>query len=574
SDVYQLAAVLHACASGAPFSRDTSQRAPLKPVARHLAAVLDQALSDDPSARPARASVLAEALVRANAGLAPNRTRASRVVARAPDTSKLKVAGDTLGSYRLERVLGEGAMGHVFLATHVTLGRKVAIKVLRPELSGTPELIQRFFQEARSVNQINHEHIVEIFDFVEEPGTSTVYCVMEALDGASLSVLLERDPLPLARATDIVRQLCEALSAAHAVGVVHRDVKPDNIFVTQRSGRDYVKVLDFGVAKLTSQTQPKVLETEDGAIFGTPTYMSPEQAEGRVVDHRSDIWAVGVLLYEVLAGVVPFQGQSFAGLAAKIIGQPPPPLPTQTAGGEPLTPALRALVLWCLKKEPSQRPQSMDAVAAALAEMTVQAVGTPTTVTPPPGAPAAVEPRARSPWPLVAAAVGLGVLGTVAALRFMPAPSAPVVVAAPIPSLPVIAEIDAGPPEEDAGTSASFDAGAAEIAPSPAPIPVAEARPKKALTAGDITAVVSRAQGQLRKCFERHRADLPGGEGKVTITLSIDPSGAVTAASTHAPGLKSGALSDCIVGHARKLRFPRHLGGVVTVNVPFAYRVE
>ncbi|ATB45321.1 serine/threonine-protein kinase [Corallococcus macrosporus] len=275
--------------------------------------------------------------------------------------------GSTLGNYQLEQLLGEGSMGRVFQARHTRLGRQVALKVLRPEHARDGGFVQRFFQEARTVNQINHEHIVEIFDFVDESATGGhVYCVMELLRGQSLSALAQAEPLTLARIQRFVVQVCAALGAAHQVGVVHRDVKPDNLFVIHRAGQpDFVKVLDFGVAKLLT-AEGGTTGTVDGTIIGTPAYMAPEQAAGLPVDARSDIYAVGNVLYELIAGKPPFQAPAFGHLVVQIITQPPPPLPSHLPSGEAVPPQLAALVMRCLSKEPEARPQSLAEVTTAL----------------------------------------------------------------------------------------------------------------------------------------------------------------------------------------------------------------
>jgi serine/threonine protein kinase len=273
--------------------------------------------------------------------------------------------GEILGNYQLERLLGEGSMGRVFQARHVRLGRQVALKVLRPQHSRDVNFVRRFFQEARSVNQINHEHIVEIFDFVEDLERGHVYCVMELLRGQSLAAVMKEEPLTLERIQRIGVQVCAALGAAHKVGVVHRDVKPDNLFVMHRAGQaDFVKVLDFGVAKiLTSEGTGNTL---DGTIIGTPTYMAPEQAAGLPVDQRADIYAVGNLLYEMLSGRPPFQAPAFGQLVVQIITQSPPALPERLASGERMPRALAELVLRCLAKEPEVRPQTLEQVTTAL----------------------------------------------------------------------------------------------------------------------------------------------------------------------------------------------------------------
>ena len=267
------------------------------------------------------------------------------------------------GNYQVIRPLGEGAMAQVFLARHVKLDRRVAIKLLKPEHSKNQDLINRFFQEARTVNQINHQHIVEIFDFVEEPlgslGNQRVYCVMEALSGVTLGEMIKSGKARLQPILKILIQVCDALTAAHRVGVVHRDVKPDNIFVAERNGRtDFVKVLDFGVAKLMPTfTAGRVDGTLGGLLVGTPAFMSPEQASGREVDARADVHAIGVILYLVLSGRVPFQAASLVQQLSKIITDPAPPFRDTTPLGESIPVAMREGVLRCLAKDPSERPE-------------------------------------------------------------------------------------------------------------------------------------------------------------------------------------------------------------------------
>jgi serine/threonine-protein kinase len=286
------------------------------------------------------------------------------------DESEREKPGDVLGQYRLERMLGEGAMGRVFQARHVSLGRPAAVKVLRAEHAKNTHLIQRFFHEARAVNQINHAHIVEILDFVEETaisGRARVYCVMEMLEGKSLTELLAKEQPGVARAVGIVRQICDALQAAHDVGVIHRDVKPDNLFVLERDGHDFVKVLDFGVAKLEVPLGDVPLTTTvEGTIVGTPAYMAPEQATGGNADPRTDLYSVGVVLYELLAGHPPFQAPAFGQLVAQVLSSPPPPLPAQTRNGERIPHAIGTVVKRCLAKNPDDRFQSLRELAVAL----------------------------------------------------------------------------------------------------------------------------------------------------------------------------------------------------------------
>jgi serine/threonine-protein kinase len=262
-------------------------------------------------------------------------------------------------------------MGRVFLARHTRLDRTAAIKVMRPEYSQSPHFVERFFQEAKAVNQIKHEHIVEVYDFVEErpvQGPPRIYCVMEMLLGCSLAELLQREKLSVSRAVRIARQICAGLEAAHQLRIVHRDIKPDNVFVIDQPGAaDFVKIVDFGVAKVLSPTGLSgPVRTLEGVIVGTPSYMAPEQAAGFNADPRADIYSVGAVLYQMLSGRVPFEGASFGQLMAKVIAQPAPPLMIDSASGECIPEGLRTLVMQCLEKDPKRRPATMGKFAGAL----------------------------------------------------------------------------------------------------------------------------------------------------------------------------------------------------------------
>ncbi|MFZ5470072.1 MAG: protein kinase domain-containing protein [Myxococcota bacterium] len=288
-----------------------------------------------------------------------------------PPTEALVVGepvGDIIGNYELLDVLGQGGMGRVFLARHVRLGRKVALKILKPELAGDPTQVARFFQEGQAVGRINHPHIVEFYDFVEEPRSQggRIYYVMEALVGKTLRDVVRQGPVRLPRAVRIVRQVAQALTAAHQVGVVHRDVKPDNIFLTEREGEDFVKVLDFGVAKLRS-SETFSGATQSGMVVGTPSYMAPEQALGEAVDPRADVYSLMSVLYSLLRGKPPFEASSLGALMAKLVTQPALPLPERSAAGDVIPLDLRALVACCLSKKPRQRVQTMAELAQLLA---------------------------------------------------------------------------------------------------------------------------------------------------------------------------------------------------------------
>jgi serine/threonine-protein kinase len=348
--------------------------------------------------------------------------------------------GASLGPYRLEQVLGEGTMGRVYLGKHQRLGRQVALKVLHARHTQDASLLQRFLQEAKTVNQINHEHIVEVYDFIEELEPHRVYCVMELLKGQTLAERIKERALEVDGVLRIGRQIAQALGAAHAVGVVHRDLKPDNVFLVSRGGSsDYVKVLDFGVAKLlTTVEQVAATDTQSGALIGTPRYMSPEQAAGLEVDHRADVYSFGTVLYELLMGKTPFEASSFGLLAADLITRPPPPLPDRTHGGEPIPSALNELVMACLQKQPSARPATMAGLVTWLQQCTdtqaLQAVSPP------------VEQLAAKKSPVMPIVIGVGVLAAAAvaffATRGADQPSPPVAAVA----APVVQEQPKAPP--------------------------------------------------------------------------------------------------------------------------------
>jgi eukaryotic-like serine/threonine-protein kinase len=260
------------------------------------------------------------------------------------------------GRYRVESVLGEGGMGIVYKAVHAALRKPLAIKVLRPEVSKNEQIVARFRQEAQSASQIGNQHIIDISDFGALPDGST-YFVMEFLSGRSLTTAFEQDRISPERAIHIAKQLCKALGAAHENGIVHRDMKPDNVQLIERGDdKDFVKVLDFGIAKVGSGTSKL---TQAGQVFGTPHYMSPEQCAGTAVDHRTDIYAIGVILYEMATGSVPFDADNLMGILTKHLYENPIP-PHELPPPVNVPPALEAVILKCLAKKPEQRYQSMS----------------------------------------------------------------------------------------------------------------------------------------------------------------------------------------------------------------------
>jgi tRNA A-37 threonylcarbamoyl transferase component Bud32 len=277
------------------------------------------------------------------------------------------VIGRSIGNYKIARVLGEGGMGTVYLAEHPMIGKRVAVKMLRPDLGTDPGLVSRFFQEAKAVNEIRHPNIVDISDFGHtEDGI--VYFVMELMEGQSLRDRLTAGAMPIDQTITVARQVIDALAAAHRVGIIHRDLKPDNIFLVndaELAGGFRAKLFDFGVAKLVGDKQQQVgHKTIDGAVVGTPFYMSPEQALCHDVGASADIYAMGVVIYEMLAGTVPFHSEQLVLLLNAILKQPAPP-PSRLRPSTP--PWLDRLVLRCLEKDPEARPRSMEEISAVLA---------------------------------------------------------------------------------------------------------------------------------------------------------------------------------------------------------------
>ncbi len=275
------------------------------------------------------------------------------------------LTNETIGNYRVVQQLGEGAMGIVCLAQHPIIGRKVAIKLLHPALSSHPDVVTRFFNEARAIHRVAHENIVEILDFGQTKGGQP-YFIMEFLEGESLSDAVARGAMAPEKAGLIADQICRALSAAHAKGIVHRDLKPQNVqLVTKPNGDLQVKVLDFGVAKiLASPDGAQSPKTRTGSLMGTPLYMSPEQCRGAgTVDARADIYSLGVMLFEMLAGRPPFMAEGVGELFTMHMFQPAPPL-TDYVPNVPQQ--LAAAVKKALAKEARDRLQSMDEFRDAL----------------------------------------------------------------------------------------------------------------------------------------------------------------------------------------------------------------
>jgi serine/threonine-protein kinase len=265
--------------------------------------------------------------------------------------------------YQIVRRIGEGGMGAVYEAKHTVIGKRVAVKVLLEKFLAKSDFVARLLQEARLASSIGHEHIVDVTDFgTTSDGRSFV--VMEFLDGESLAELAMREaPLPIERSLGIARQVASALGAAHAKGIFHRDVKPENIYLVKRADADFVKVVDFGISKAVKPGGDEGGEgyrlTHTGLLLGTPLYMSPEQARGEEdLDHRVDIWALGVLLYECLTGEVPFRANNYLGIISQVLTHKPTP-PSKLRPELGISDAVEAVVMRAMEKDRTLRYPTM-----------------------------------------------------------------------------------------------------------------------------------------------------------------------------------------------------------------------
>jgi len=278
--------------------------------------------------------------------------------------SEEQAIGRTLdGKYRIDGFLKRGGMGSVYRGTHVLLNKPVAIKLIRPELVTSHDIVERFFREARAAAKLSHPNIVTVHD-LGQTEDGTLYIIMEIVDGQSLKDLIVAEgPWVPARALRFARGVASALSLAHRNGIVHRDLKPQNIMVFRDSeGNESPKLLDFGIAKTLEPDSPALTST--GMVLGTPHYMSSEQAKGMPADQRSDIYALGVILYEMLVGKVPFDDKSIPSILVKHLTEPPRPPSTLRAD---IPREVETLVLRCLEKDPDKRFQSADDLGKALA---------------------------------------------------------------------------------------------------------------------------------------------------------------------------------------------------------------
>jgi serine/threonine-protein kinase len=412
-------------------------------------------------------------------------------------------AGDVLaGKYRVERVLGVGGMGVVVAATHVDLGQRVALKFLLPQALLHPEAAPRFLREARAAVKIDSEHVARVID-VGRMENGAPYMVMEYLEGQDLSDHPKGRDLPIPDAIDFVLQACEAMAVAHTAGIIHRDLKPANLFVARRpDGAPIIKVLDFGISKVTEIEAGKVDLTQTSAVMGSPLYMSPEQMKSaRRVDVRADIWSLGTILYELLAGVPPFNGETLGEVFAAVMMAEPPSLRQLRPE---VSEQLERVVLRSLEKDPARRYANVGELTAALSGLAPDksrilvervsgilgragvTVSIPNSV---PGRPAPVAAATNTSWedapvvpvtgPRRAVVIGVGALvvllgvgaavvisrGTSPAVSPDTAPRAAAVAA--VPATPVVVPVAA----VSAVAVAPASTGGADIAVLPAPAP-------------------------------------------------------------------------------------------------------
>lgn len=395
--------------------------------------------------------------------------------------------GGLLGErYQVVERLGQGGMGAVYRVRHAVLGKEFAAKVLRAELARDAELAQRFTREARAMARIANAHVIQITDFGElEDGRP--YFVMELLKGESLSTWLKQGKVTSEAALAIAAATVDALAAAHEAGIVHRDLKPDNITVAEAAaGSLQVKVLDFGLAHVVGQSRL----TRRGVVYGTPQYMSPEQASGEPVDQRSDVYALGVVLYEMLAGHAPFEADSYMGVLTKqIYAQPKPLREVEAARGVP--PQLAEIVARCLQKKPEARYQTMRELGRALDSVGEAVLGSMRSGRHS-GAPQA--PVSRRWWAVLALLCGLGALlswalrdaggerlaapppqGSVAVVAAPSSPPVPRQASAPLPaasSTPAVRPVAEAPRvKRIAKPPSQHPATASRPNPAPAPAP-------------------------------------------------------------------------------------------------------
>ncbi|MBK9754173.1 MAG: serine/threonine protein kinase [Nannocystis sp.] len=471
--------------------------------------------------------------------------------------------------YRILEHLSDGGMATVYLAEHVAVGRQLAIKILHPDQAVQPDVVRRFLQEARAASLVRNPHVVDIIDVGFTP-EGLAYMAMELIEGEDLATLLARSgPLPWARLGPMILQICDALTATHARGIVHRDIKPENCVVTDFNGaQDYVKIIDFGIAKdLAGNLHGDRPRTVSGSVYGTAAYVAPELLSGKTADHRVDIYALGILMYELLLGERPFTGEALADILLGHLQHRPAPLRSKIPAR--VSEAVDALILRSLEKDPAQRFQSMtelaEAVAATLDPDTLQiaiesgAVPTGSYLTAmrreASRAHRPVPPTRRRPLGIYLGAALLVVLAT-GALTWALIPAAPeqLQTDAPAPPLALAEPV----PAPRLPLHLAPPAPPATRAPPPRVEPAASEppRPVRLQVAAVRKEIDRKIAPKARACLAQHTRLIKGQQFPVRV--EIDPSGAARATAT----LASSPAARCIADLFRRHRFSQNQGGL------------
>jgi serine/threonine protein kinase len=483
-----------------------------------------------------------------------------------PWTEPESLLGTLLGDrYSLVRVIGQGGMGAVYQAHHVVIGKTIAVKVLSPDYSRNPGDVQRFLQEARAASLIRHDHVVDIADF-GYTAHGQAYLVMEYLEGEDLAQTAQKlGRMGWFRVSNIAMQIGSALAAAHAKGIIHRDMKPENCFRVKRDGdEDFIKVLDFGIAKIVDDIAraPGLSLTIEGGIIGTPEYIAPELCRGQKADARVDIYALGIIMYRLLTGVVPFtaeNGNYMAVLSQHLTVLPTPPREAAPEAGIPLK--IEQIVLKALEKEPARRYQRVEELIAALREAQLTLTGASSTGLLTNGK-SLVRSRkqlrapGRMPVPLFITLVAVLLVGGAAIAWALlgggelrddsdlpPLYTAPAKTEPAPPPLPVVQPVPAastgGPTSSDGGDPGSDD----DADPPPS------GRLPETLSAADF-----RRTAQIQKSLKARCQGLPGMS--VGARVHVDPDG--RAARVVPEGGQAGSsFSTCVIKLIRQARFRR-----------------
>ena len=477
--------------------------------------------------------------------------------------------GHTLNErYKILELLGSGGMGTVYLAEHVLINKRVAVKVLSPAHSRKPDEVERFLREARAASRIRQENVVDITDFGYTSG-GLAFLVMEYLEGEDLSTTSERDgALPWRRAVHITRQICAALTAAHAQGVIHRDMKPENVFRVQRGDDpDFIKVLDFGIAKIIDeQYDPAHPSHTSSGLMGTPEYVAPELIRGLLPDVRVDIYAVGVILYRLLTGRVPFQGETFmATLTQHLMVEAVPP--REVAPEAEIPADLEAVCLKSLAKDREERWPTILEMAQALLATQVAAV----LMAPEPAAPQ------RRFLPVLMAVVGIIAVVAIAVWAYAAgresAPEVAVVAAPDLPDMvdatgtkgqvptPVVSMVPAPLVPVVADDPPTVGVPVEPVEPVEPVMPVMDDSPKDTRRPGtrpslpeQLTAI--ELSGGMSKLAARVRKECSGlAMRKMAVGLRVEVAASGKVKSASPKGLQSEALGGCVAKIAKTAKY-------------------